>query len=546
MKYINCELLYEDNVANLGRVTKLDDGSLFTIVSVCKSVYRKSGYPEHQFVFSRRSFDGGKTWTMPVSLFEIPERHFHCSVFNYIVSRTGTLHVFIVRIKSWNETGNKLSGDILHARMDDVDGNNCTVRKIECLDRYTGALNNLIELESGRIVVPFSTIKPGVPALVSSVIYSDDDGVSWKASNDLSIPSEETHIESGAVEPVVVEVSKNRLVMLIRTVLGCLYFSVSEDGGESWADPQKSGVKSSNSPAVVEKLPDGRIAVVWNMCNGYPMREVRYSMARQCLYAAVSDDGLRTLNGCRFIVKKVKGDPDKVLNCYPYSGLCGDSDVFIRFMVVNSKDGDEWQDPASKLIKVPIKFLYDTEFSDNFSAGLENWVLDYENSGVVCVEEKNALYVKSGADAAGYALVNFPYGRRGKIEIPFETCGDFESAKLILTDNYIDRVNFAGGEKYEKYKHFIDAAYLAVPLAGTETPDVLCIGKNSSGVIVLTWGDGKVCAACGSQSVEIDMPDSFAGFNHAGIVVPCGGNQYFRIKSFWVKAEEARLETGIK
>jgi hypothetical protein len=315
-------------------VVQLGDGSLFTLGVIKKNINNIGTYPMHQYIFSRRSFDGGKTWTMPDSLFEMPILKDFIDLSQFMISRDGYLHVFGYRIWKYSFEKNEFKGDIWHARMDDIKGSNLKIQKVECLDRYTGSLNNLIQLESGRIVVPFSTLDENSGVFQSSTIYSDDEGLTWSVSNQLSVESEETHVESGAVEPVIAEVEPNKLVMLIRTVLGSFYYSISTDGGKSWSKTEKSKIKSSNAPAVISKLKDGRLFVSWNNCSGMLMRGVRYSMARQCLHAAISDDGLKTLRGVRTIIKKEAEDPDLVLNCYPFTAITDNDEILMRLMTV--------------------------------------------------------------------------------------------------------------------------------------------------------------------------------------------------------------------
>ena len=484
-KYLNSELLYEDGMFNMTRVIELDDGSLFTLACISRQIHNIGTYPKHQFIFSRRSFDGGRTWTMPHPLFEIPDIKAFVRMMPFIVSKEGFLHVFLVRIKVYDFENAKFEGDIMHARMDDITGKNLKIQKIECLDRYTGSLNNLIQIKSGRIVVPFSTLRKGESSFVSNTIYSDDEGTTWKASNDISVISKETHVESGAVEPVIAELSNNKLVMIIRTVLGYFYYSMSEDGGSTWGPAAKSAIKSSNAPGVLQKMNDGKILFVWNNCNGAPMRGVRYSMARQCLHAAVSDDGLKTLKGCRVIVKKVEGDPDGALNCYPLSAVSAENDALIILRSVGTKDNEDWGEPNVKLIKFTSDFLNETEYKNDFAGGLGNWITDYTNSELIEYDEKKALMVKAASDAIGYAMVNFPYGQKGKITFSYKTSLNFTKGRLILSDNYIDRVSFIRG-KTDQYKDFIEENYLDIPLRGEGASESgLVIGKGNEGILVL-------------------------------------------------------------
>jgi len=544
-KYQHCDLLYEDGANNMSRVIQLEDGSLFTLTNLSRQIRNTGPHTKHQFVFSRRSFDGGKTWTMPYPLFEIPETKAYVRAMPFMISKEGFLHVFMVRIKVYDFKSAEFEGDILHARMEDISGKNLKIQKIECLDRYTGALNNLIQLESGRLVIPFSTLKKGEQTFVSNTIYSDNEGTSWEVSNDISVISDETHIESGAVEPVIAEVEENKLVMIIRTVLGSFYYSVSYDGGATWSKAEKTKIKSSNAPAVLQKMKDGRILMSWNNCNGSPMRGVRYSMARQCLHAAVSDDGLKTLKGCRVIVKKEKGDPDNVLNCYPYVDASLNNEAIIRLMTVQSKEKEDWVEPSAKLIKLPLEFLEEDSIYDDFKDELNNWVTDYKQSEIINIDNEKALCVKSTNDSDGYAMINFPYGQKGKIKIQYQTDVEFTAAQLILSDNYIDQSSFVLDKDENQYMEYIKENYISIDLTGDEiSRETLVIGKNHEGQLIINWDcdEGEIVI----NNKKIDIPSTFKGFNYAGIVVPSGLKQSFTIKKFIEHSDKAWLNTGIR
>jgi len=510
-KYINCKLLYEDSVNNMNRVVRLDDGTLFTIGVVKKNIYNIGAYPMCQYVFSRKSYDNGITWTLPVTLFEFPDKRMFNDIGQFMISREGFLHLFTYRIWKYDFEKNEFKGDIMHARMDDTDGTNLIFQKIECLDRYTGSLNNLIQLESGRLVIPFSTLDEKTGVFQSSTVISDDEGNSWNVSNQITVESEETDVESGAVEPVVAEVEENKLVMLIRTVLGNLYYSISYNGGESWSASSRSNIKSSNAPAVIQKLKDGRFFVSWNNCNGMPMRGVRYSMARQCLHAAVSDDGLKTLKGIRIIVKKDEGDPDDVLNCYPFSSLGEDDEILVRLMTIQSKDREKWPEPNAKLIKLKPEFLLETSVSNDFS----QWVGD------------SIPHIKSTDNRPGYVVVNFPYGQKGYIELKYKEASLNDNTYLILADNYIDVSSFCNQDK--KYRRYIDDNYIKIPIRS----------EQSSGYIKINW----------NRNITVDLNkditklnNSFPGFNHFGILTTDGK---ITITDFKQESKEAWLETGI-
>jgi hypothetical protein len=137
-------------------------------------------------------------------------------------------------------------------------------------------LNNarVVQLTSGRLVVPVAQhVRAGQRRQPGEILcyLSDDDGRSWSGN-----PQRLTATADGKtvdmMEPGVVEVSSNQLLMVIRTRLGCQYVSRSSDGGEHWSTPESSGLLSPESPATLTKLPGtNTLAIIWNDHAGQPL-----------------------------------------------------------------------------------------------------------------------------------------------------------------------------------------------------------------------------------------------------------------------------------
>ena len=270
-KTLLCTPVFSDAVTHFSNVRRLPDGRLLTFALFGK--YNTNSHPVSQMLMTRISEDEGKTWQFTGFLRELPDQIPRLYLGDFLIAASGRIHLFLYRI--WNidfGDAKKLKGDIIYVRMDDEMGKNMVYRKIEALDRYTGSMNNFIQLPGGRLIAPFSTIADGKGSIfVSGILYSDDDGDTWQASNDVSVFSDESNVESGAVEPVVVEAQPGVLVMLIRTVLNRLYYSVSYDGGASWSEARPTHLSSSNAPCVPQRMPDGRIVLSWNNVQGFPM-----------------------------------------------------------------------------------------------------------------------------------------------------------------------------------------------------------------------------------------------------------------------------------
>lgn len=126
------------------------------------------------------------------------------------------------------------------------------------------------------------------PYGMAQIYFSDDDGVSWRASNSvlaISVPCSST----GVQEPGIVEVSPGFLMCFMRTDLGRQYEAYSGDNGLSWSPPEPSRFTSSCSPAVIKRREsDGLLAAVWNPIPNYVSLNADSLSARQRLVLSVS------------------------------------------------------------------------------------------------------------------------------------------------------------------------------------------------------------------------------------------------------------------
>ena len=76
--------------------------------------------------------------------------------------------------------------------------------------------------------------------------------------------------------------------MVMRTVLGRLFQSWSNDNGQTWTRPQPSALAASTSPAQIRRLPTGHLLMVWNQESE---EEIKRGYNRTRLSAAISRNG---------------------------------------------------------------------------------------------------------------------------------------------------------------------------------------------------------------------------------------------------------------
>jgi hypothetical protein len=312
---------------------------------------------------------------------------------------------------------------------------------------YNGSMLSVIELKSGRIVLPVCYLTPrvwsnrgqGFDAFTdmgrfsSGVVYSDDGGDTWKESAiELKVPSPYIGAD-GIIEPIALELKDGRVWLLLRTQLGRLFESFSQDGSE-WTKPAPTSILSSDSPPSLTRLKDGRVVMLWNNC----LRFAYAQGGRHVLHAAISDDDGRTWRGYREVARNpfVEEPP-------PASG---DHGVSYTLPVLTS--GGEIITPLSVggtggmwLLRFNPEWLLETRRQTDFSSGAEGWT-SFGTKGVqIAVHPEKpgarALQIsKPDPDWPSAAVWNFPNGMSGRLRIHLKLNRGFAGARIGLTDHF--------------------------------------------------------------------------------------------------------------
>ena len=155
--------------------------------------------------------------------------------------------------------------------------------------RLQGGASNLVALRDGRLVFPFQSV-PEVwvkdeNEYVGSYV-SDDNGRTWTESrNHIRLPLR------GAMEPSVAELAAGRLIMSLRTQLGSVFLSVSDDRGESWSPAQTCGFSAPESCSCLRLVPHtpDHLVLFYNDAEYLP--EHHHYGIRTPVSAALSTDG---------------------------------------------------------------------------------------------------------------------------------------------------------------------------------------------------------------------------------------------------------------
>lgn len=257
-------------------------------------------------IVARRSSDGGRTWG--------PQRTLQENV--------GRKNVMSVSLKRYRSAG--LSGlgmfylvkdgpsDLrvyLRISEDEAETFGPPILVTRGQGYHVLVNDRVAQLLDGRLVVPVSWTRDALEEdrYVSFAYLSDDGGGTWVAGRGkVALPGR------GAMEPEVVELRDGRLLMILRTQLGSIYASVSEDRGDTWSAAEDWGVASPESPATLRRIPaTGDLLLVWNPIFS-PGAD--HGGRRNPLAAAVSRDEGKTWTPPRVL----EGDPSQT---FAYASL---------------------------------------------------------------------------------------------------------------------------------------------------------------------------------------------------------------------------------
>jgi hypothetical protein len=439
---------------------------------------------------SIRSDDDGSTWGQPRVEFPFDEPR--AGVPLAFVDRDGRLHAFLLVRRG---TGSRPTVDYFY----DIWHNRTTPDRRQweqpkhIFEGYVGALNGVAQLAGGRIVlaqqfwVPGRTSAPPTGSHVVTANYSDDGGATWQlAPGRLTAPCYPDYIGSnyGACEPVVLALKDSRAWMLLRTQTGFLYQSFSPDGVD-WSPAAPTAFRSSNSPANVVRLPDGRIVLFWNNCeNPSRVDGAPVYTTRDALHAAVSRDDGKTWRGFREVHRDpYRNEPPPKRGdrgtAYPFSTVTGDGKVLLATGQGRGR---------TALLRIDPDWLEATHHEDDFSGGLDGWsvfkpfgpasgywrnrtqgpqLVDPPDKGGANSPLKKGtvplgggrnigenrrsqrdsplfqraakvLHIRRPDDKAGdEAVWNFPAGRRGRLVVRLMLQAGFAGARIALADRFI-------------------------------------------------------------------------------------------------------------
>ena len=263
--------------------------------------------PDQHFVASR-STDRGRTWSPPAQLAPEPTRppeQIASWGFPVVVPHTGRIYVFWNQNIGITSTRRDLTA-LLAYRWSDDDGltwsndmHMLSVPKAATSDPDPDQPENFVIYQApiitrrGEVMVGFGRMGPG-----KAVQYLFDNGCeSWflrfdniltesdpskltitvfpQAEHGLSVPWPEKPQVSCCQEPTIQDLSDGRMICVMRTATGYIYYALSSDGGHSWDQPRPlryspggPKIQQPVCPCPLYKLADGRFILVFHNTDG--------------------------------------------------------------------------------------------------------------------------------------------------------------------------------------------------------------------------------------------------------------------------------------
>jgi hypothetical protein len=251
-----------------------------------------------------------------------------------LVADDGAVHVFYFGFERYTRDPATSRSDMWTTRSND--GGRTWTDPQRIWSGYTGMTEPPIQLGSGRILLPLGyLVEPGRYA--ACVVRSDDGGRTWTHNDGIALPHDadadararRTGLSSGAIEPVIAPLGGDRVVMLVRTIAGRFWRSVSSDGGATWSALEAAS-PTCGGPGVLHTLADGRLMMIWNPADASAIEKSGYPHGFASQRIALSADGGRTWNsGVEFIRHETRvvhsvaleTEPGKLLITVPGHGL---------------------------------------------------------------------------------------------------------------------------------------------------------------------------------------------------------------------------------
>ena len=248
------------------------------------------------------SLDEGKTWT-PRTIYD-HQRYRSRPERALLRTKEGVvLYAFLNENEKVFKWDDKLGGPLEGCRLPvyvarSGDDGRTWAAPVLLQEGWCGAVRQMIQLRSGRIVLISQVAKAHPGRHVTLVHLSDDLGKTWRVGADIDLGAEGNYAgkvvgltattHGGGIEGTVFERESGGLKLLLRVPHG-YFHELSSPDGTHWKASMPSTIEASDSPGMAVRLASGRLLLVWNRYRDPAAREGR----REELSIAFSEnDGL--------------------------------------------------------------------------------------------------------------------------------------------------------------------------------------------------------------------------------------------------------------
>ncbi len=244
-----------------------------------------------------RSSDEGESWSEPTVI--APASFFGTknvmSVSSLIQKNGDIAFYFLIKENNFTTT-------VGRAVSSDGDSFVCERCEADFEPQYYVVNNDrLVRLKSGRILAPaaYITAKENIRdtdahehfPYRTTLLYSDDDGKSFKRVSWNETIYNTNYVARGLQEPGIIELGDGSLFLWMRTGVGCQYESMSNGDIESFSRPVGGRFTGPDSPLQIKEY-DGVYYAVYNPIPNYNGRENKKSTwGRTPFVIRKSDDG---------------------------------------------------------------------------------------------------------------------------------------------------------------------------------------------------------------------------------------------------------------
>ena len=367
-----------------------------------------------------------------------------------------------------------------------------------------GRVITKIDDEFSLMIKPPVFIKDGKKIVVAAhrlgrkgalTYISDDDGLSWKISNNVTAPLHEkggfhkgVRWNHGAVEPTIAELGDGRLWMVMRTSQDRHYQSFSEDDGLTWSESTPSPFYGTITMPTFHRMKDGRLLFFWTNTTSLPEVDGPTGQwedvftNRNATHIAISEDNGKTWIGMRELFLDIRRNEEDFASNpgsdkSVHQAQCvevGDNKLLVS--LGQNKD-------HRKIVMLDVDWIYEKERSNSFENGLDDWStfkyykgyvghcgynrmqggLLVDHSDKVGAKMLNIRYIKNDTlicDNDG-ALWNFPAAKDGEFTTRVKLPKDAKPITLILNDRWFNSSDTVA--KYNSmYKFNIDRKALKI------------------------------------------------------------------------------------